>query len=96
MPDTPAPSGRSSWVEGERVFGPPTGTWDADWVAGAACALDPALERARAEELARQAWAALRAGVPPQDLPGLLGPDGGAVAAVAAEFCALYGVQPQG
>ena len=27
---------RSSWVEGERVFGPPLGTWDADWVAHAA------------------------------------------------------------
>jgi hypothetical protein len=33
----------ASYGEGERVFGPPQGTYDADWVASSARQADPGL-----------------------------------------------------
>ncbi len=92
---TATPRHRSDWVEGERVFGPPTGTFDADWVAGAACALEPRLTHADAHVLAVTAWQAWRAGAAPDALAGVLpGPFGGVVARVVREYCALYAVDP--
>ncbi|MCW2776667.1 MAG: hypothetical protein JWN17_392 [Frankiales bacterium] len=91
---------RSAWVEGERVFGPPSGSFDADWVASAAQSVDGSLDHALAADLARQAWSALRAGVPAASLAEhLRGQHDGAaadvVAAVAVEFCTLYAVDPR-
>ena len=51
---------RSEWVEGERVFGPPQGTYDADWVASAALD-DGAGPPDVVRRLAGAAWPALRA-----------------------------------
>lgn len=83
----------SDWVEGERVFGPPTGTWDADWVAGAAA--EAGVPRDRADALAARAWTLLRSGTPAARLPDALGgPDGATVARAALEYCALYDVSP--
>lgn len=76
---------RSSWVEGERVFGPPAGSYDADWVASAALAADPSLTPGEARQQAVRWWQARRAGEAPPD---------GVVARVAEEYCRLYGVAP--
>lgn len=46
--------------EGERLFGPPQGTYDADWVASAARERDPGLPAETARELAVYAWDHLR------------------------------------
>ena len=46
--------------EGERVFGPPQGAYDADWVASAARERDPGLPPETARELAVYAWDHLR------------------------------------
>ena len=45
-------SSEPPYAEGERVFGPPSGTYDADWVAAAACQQDPGLPPETAEMLA--------------------------------------------
>lgn len=50
----------SSYVEGERVFGPPLGAWDADWVASLARQDDPSLDPAAVQALAEAAWPLLR------------------------------------
>ena len=71
MDPSPAPRRPSGWVEGERVFGPPGGTYDADWVAAAAVA--DGVPAADAQRLAAAAWALLRAGVAEQDLAAGLG-----------------------
>ena len=91
-----------SYGEGERVFGPPSGTYDADWVAGAARRADPGLPIETALLLAGQAWDALRSGTEP-DAPAvarvLLAGNGHAgatacnvVATAAVDFVAAYGV----
>jgi hypothetical protein len=99
-------AGSSSYVEGERVFGPPQGTYDADWVASAAREADPGLPRDVAVLLARQAWQHLReTGVtdPPEIARRLLADNRAAgataanvVAVAAVRFCAAYDVDPQG
>ena len=92
------------YVEGERVFGPPDGSFDADWVAAAARQSDPGLPAETASLLAGQAWAHLRE-IGELDAPALArallaaNPDVGAtpcnaVATAAVAFCESYGVTP--
>lgn len=92
----------SGYGEGERVFGPPVGTYDADWVAAAARAQDPGLPEAMARELAVYAWEHLRA-VGELDAPEVARrllvdhPEAGAspaavVAKAAVDFCREYAV----
>ena len=50
-----------SYGEGERVFGPPQGSYDADWVANTARTADPGLPEHLARELSVYAWDHLRA-----------------------------------
>ena len=92
----------SSYGEGERVFGPPQGTYDAAWVAAAARQLDPGLPPETAALLAGEALGHLRA-IGSPDLPELARrlladhPEAGAtpanmVARAACEFVAVYAV----
>lgn len=53
-------SGSTPYGEGERVFGPPQGTYDAEWVAAQARSADPGLPQETAYELAVYAWEHLR------------------------------------
>jgi hypothetical protein len=89
--------------EGERVFGPPQGSYDADWVANSARTADPGLPEHVARELAVYAWDHLRA-VGGLDAPEVArrlmadNPSAGATAAnvvakAAVDFCEAYGVQ---
>ncbi len=95
-------AGGSGYGEGERVFGPPNGTYDADWVASAARTKDPGLPEETARELAVYAWEHLRA-VGELDAPEVArrlmadNPSAGAtpanvVAMAAVEFCTSYDV----
>lgn len=105
MSDAGPPSSPSSYVEGERVFGPPYGSYDADWVASAARQADPGLPRETAQLLARAAWPLLRE-LGTTDPPALarrlmaeqeVGATAANTVAVAAvAFCAAYDVDPQG
>jgi hypothetical protein len=90
--------------EGERVFGPPQGSYDADWVAAAARRADPGLPEETGRELAVYAWEHLRAMGEP-DAPELARrlladhPVAGATAAnvvakAAVDFCQAYDVTP--
>lgn len=92
----------SGYGEGERVFGPPQGTYDADWVAAQARSADPGLPEETARELAVYAWDHLRA-VGALDAPEVARrlladhPQAGAtpasvVAKAAVDFCEAYGV----
>ena len=94
----------TSYGEGERVFGPPTGTYDADWVAASACSHDPGLDRELARRLAVEAWQHLGE-IQELDAPEVARrlfadhPDAGAtpatvVAKAAVDFCEAYGVEP--
>ncbi len=74
----------SSYGEGERVFAPPSGTFDVDWVASAACALEPSLAHDDAVRQAEEVWRVLRSGS--RELGD------GAVARVALEYVQLYDV----
>ena len=98
--DSAAGAGR--YVEGERVFGPPQGSYDADWVAASARTADPGLPEETAALLARQAWEHLRA-IGELDAPEVArrlladnrqsGATAANVVAVAAvEFCTSYAV----
>ena len=72
----------ASYGEGERVFGPPQGTYDADWVASSAREAGPS----DPAEISRRLLADH-----PQD-----GATAANVVAVAAvQFCAAYEVDPQ-
>jgi hypothetical protein len=53
-------AGPTSSREGERVLGPPQGSYDADWVAAQARTADPGLPEETARELAVYAWEHLR------------------------------------
>jgi hypothetical protein len=92
------------YAEGERVFGPPSGSFDADWVAAAARQHDPGLPAETATLLAGQAWALLRE-IGELDAPALAralmaaNPGVGAtpanvVATASVSFCRSYGVDP--
>lgn len=103
-PEPPSEPATSS--EGERVFGPPKGSYDADWVATSARDADPGLPPETALLLARAAWAQLRDAemTDPAELARRLfadNPDVGAsaanvVAVAAVQFCAVYDVDPHG
>lgn len=83
-----------SYSSGERVFGPPRGTFDADWAATALRSLRPELDHPTSVQLVTRAWDLLRT----RDLrgatltsaldlePGLAT----AVSAVATETAELY------
>ena len=94
--------GTGGYVEGERVFGPPQGTYDVDWVAASARTADPGLPEETACLLARQAWDHLRE-LGQLDAPEIArrllvdnraqGATAANVVAVAAvEFCTAYQV----
>lgn len=94
----------SDGPEGERLIGPPQGTYDADWVASTARTADPGLPEEVARELAVHAWEHLRE-VGELDAPEVARrllaehPATGATAAnvvakAAVDFCAAYGVEP--
>lgn len=98
--------GRSpaGYGEGERVLGPPSGSYDADWVAATARSKDPGLPEHVARELAVYAWEHLR-DIGELDAPEVARrlmadvPDAGAtpaavVARAAVDFCEAYGVAP--
>ncbi|MBX5331926.1 hypothetical protein HQO90_13110 [Rhodococcus fascians] len=84
----------TSYSSGERVFGPPNGTFDADWAATALRSNRPELDHPTSVRLVERAWELLRSsnlrGEPlatALDLePGLAS----AVAAVATETAELY------
>lgn len=95
-------AGTGGYVEGERVFGPPQGTYDVDWVAASARTADPGLPEGTACLLAGQAWEHLRA-IGELDAPEVArrlladnrqsGATAANVVAVAAvEFCSSYAV----
>ena len=97
-----SPRDPATYGEGERVFGPPQGSYDADWVAATARSKDPGLPEATARELAVYAWEHLRA-VGALDAPEVARrlladhPTAGAspaavVAKAAVDFCEAYGV----
>lgn len=84
------------------MFGPPKGSYDADWVAATARTADPGLPEEMARELAVYAWDHLRA-VGELDAPEVARrlladhPDAGAspaavVAKAAVDFCQAYAV----
>jgi hypothetical protein len=90
--------------EGERVFGPPQGSYDASWVAATARSKDPGLPEHTASELAEYAWEHLRS-LGRLDAPEVARrlmadhPEAGAtpaavVARAAVDFCEAYGVVP--
>ena len=102
MSDVSSPRDPATYGEGERVFGPPQGSYDADWVAAAARSKDPRLPEQTARELAVFAWDHLRA-VGELDAPEVARrlladhPTAGAspaavVAKAAVDFCEAYGV----
>ncbi len=105
LPPEPPPES-ASYSEGERVFGPPPGSYDADWVAASARDADPGLPPETALLLARAAWARMRDAevTDPAELARRLfadNPDVGAsaanvVAVAAVQFCAVYDVDPRG
>ena len=97
-----SPRDPATYGEGERVFGPPQGSYDADWVASAARQKDPGLPEETARELAVYAWEHLRA-VGELDAPEIArrllvdhmkagATAANVVATAAVEFCKEYGV----
>lgn len=69
----PGPLG-GDWVSGERVFGPPAGTFDTDWLVPVVREAVPGVEHARAREAVAAVWAVLREeaalrGCAPADVP---------------------------
>ena len=102
MSGVSSPRDPATYGEGERVFGPPQGSYDADWVAAAARSKDPGLPEQTAREFAVYAWEHLREiGQPdaPEVARRLMAdhPAAGAspatvVAKAAVDFCEAYGV----
>ena len=94
------------YSEGERVFGPPQGTYDADWVAASAREADPGLPMETAVLLAGDAWRHLQeaGAADPGEIARRLFADhrsagasaANVVAVAAVQFCVAYEVDPQG
>ena len=91
-----------AYGEGERLIGPPQGTYDADWVANTARTADPGLPEETARELAVHAWEHLRE-VGELDAPEVArrllaehsvagATAANVVAKAAVDFCAAYEV----
>ena len=57
-----SPEGPTDWVSGERVFAPPTGTLDPDWLVPAVLAVVPEAGPTAARAAVVAAWEAVRAG----------------------------------
>ena len=106
---TPAPAdpdATAGYTEGERVLGPPKGSYDADWVASSAREADPGLPREVATLLAEDAWTHMReaGATDPAEIARRLLADhreagataANVVAVAAVQFCAAYEVDPQG
>lgn len=72
----------TDWVSGERVFGPPRGTVDVDWLVPALLEAAPGRSPAEARAALDEAWTAHREGRVPAD------PVAGRV---LAEALGLYG-----
>ena len=85
-----------SYSSGERVFGPPNGTFDADWAATALRSNRPELDHPTSVRLVEQAWEILRTqGLRGERLTAALDLDlepglAAAVSAVATETAELY------
>ena len=101
---TSASNDASAYAEGERVFGPPQGSYDADWVAATARSKDPGLPEETARELAVYAWEHLRS-IGELDAPEVArrlmadhqaagATPAAVVARAAVDYCEAYGVQP--
>ena len=88
--------GSGRYVEGERVFAPPAGVFDADWAA--ALVLDRegpgAGDRVELARAAQRAWEAMRRGEDPVAATGLDAPAAAAVARAVADCAAAYGETP--
>ncbi|WP_372594830.1 hypothetical protein [Actinotalea sp.] len=69
-------SGPTDWTSGERVFAPPSGTLDPEWLVPAVLETAPGHSPAQARDALVRGWAAIRSG----DAP----PQGTALADVAA------------
>ncbi|RZS91667.1 hypothetical protein EV189_0914 [Motilibacter rhizosphaerae] len=84
--------GDSSYVEGERVFAPPQGSFDLDWAASlAAERLGRPVDREALLDAVRDAWTALRTGTPSAtEDPELAA----AAAAAVRDFITAYAVEP--
>ncbi|WP_199422540.1 hypothetical protein [Actinotalea solisilvae] len=54
--------GPTDWVSGERVFAPPSGTVDVDWLLPAVLEAVPGADAASARDALARAWAARRVG----------------------------------
>lgn len=86
------------YSSGERVFGPPSGTFDPDWAATALRSNRPELGHATSVRLVERAWDLLQSrGIRGQELADALVADGTAepglavaVADVATETAQLY------
>ncbi|MFC3686782.1 hypothetical protein [Aquipuribacter hungaricus] len=91
-----SPGTPSDWVSGERVFAPPPGTVDVDWLVPAVLELAPGTTPAQARAALEAAWRRRRAGAAPGPLsPGSAsGADLGA--AVPAAPTALAARNPRG
>lgn len=91
------------YLEGERVFAPPQGSFDAAWVANLARSADPGLPEPIAQQLAAEAWQHVRE-IGELDAPELarrlLADHPGdatpatVVAKAAVDFCRSYQVDP--
>ncbi|AYJ50523.1 hypothetical protein [Rhodococcus sp. P1Y] len=87
-----------SYSSGERVFGPPRGTFDADWAATALRSNQPGLDFATSVRLMERAWELLRSrDLRGAELANALVDDGDSedaitdsAAAVATEIAELY------
>ncbi|MBO1750546.1 hypothetical protein J4G33_01880 [Actinotalea sp. BY-33] len=69
MSDTPTAAARASagptdWVSGERVFAPPAGTLDPDWLVPAVLEAVPGATPGQAQTAVVAAWQATRAAEP--------------------------------
>lgn len=80
-------TGPTDWVSGERVFAPPSGTLDVDWLVPALLEAVPSATPVTARAALAAAWAAHRAGEP---LPGG-DATSDAAARVLGEADALFG-----
>lgn len=82
------------YTSGERVFGPPRGTFDADWAATALRSLRPELDHPTSVQLVTEAWVLLRTqGLRGAELRAELELEPGladAVSAVVTETAELY------
>lgn len=78
----------SDWVSGERVFAPPRGTVDVDWLVPAVLELVPGSTPTQARAALEQAWRRRRSGHEPEiAAPGLAH----AAEAVLAEALVTFG-----